>query len=179
MKADLRPRIAARIADAEARAAELSAFTAALHQALERLDALPDRPAPCAPECGSVISGSPADAPFTPGRRPLGGEPAGRAAERWQGAPVACSLDGDGIGERTAQWRRLMSDAVIQEADNGVRLTVPAERATDVTALAVAEQQCCPFFDFRLHLDGPVLHLEVRAPDEGAPLLAELFGPET
>nr|WSS73651.1 hypothetical protein OG491_29595 [Streptomyces sp. NBC_01175] len=31
--------------------------------------------------------------------------------------------------------------------------------------------------DARLHLDGPHLHLEVRAPAEGAGLLSELFGP--
>ncbi|NEE36100.1 MerR family transcriptional regulator, partial [Streptomyces sp. SID7982] len=35
---------------------------------------------------------------------------------------------------------------------------------------------CCPFFDFRLHLDGPLLHLEVRAPADGDALLTDLFG---
>ncbi|WP_354603820.1 MerR family DNA-binding protein [Streptomyces panacea] len=38
-----------------------------------------------------------------------------------------------------------------------------------------AEQNCCPFFDSCLHLDGPELHLEVRAPAEAAGQLAELF----
>ncbi|WP_239515955.1 hypothetical protein [Streptomyces sp. ICC4] len=46
-----------------------------------------------------------------------------------------------------------------------------------MAALAAAEQQCCPFFDFRLHLDGKVLHLEVRASADGTILLTELFGP--
>ncbi|MFD8382378.1 hypothetical protein ACFV2X_28335 [Streptomyces sp. NPDC059679] len=46
-----------------------------------------------------------------------------------------------------------------------------------MTALAVSEQACCPFFDFRIQLDGPLLHVEVRAPAEGAGLLAELFTP--
>lgn len=58
-------------------------------------------------------------------------------------------------------------------------MTLPAERIARIAELAVAEQQCCPFFDFRLHLDGPDLHLEVRAPAEAADLLAELFGPAT
>lgn len=58
-------------------------------------------------------------------------------------------------------------------------MTLPAERITQVAELAVAEQQCCPFFDFRLHLDGTDVHLEVRAPAEGKPLLADLFGRAT
>lgn len=59
----------------------------------------------------------------------------------------------------------------------GLRLTLPADRTVRIAGPAAAEQRCCPFFDFRLHLDGPVLHLEVRAPAEGRTLLAGLFGP--
>ncbi|WAL69703.1 MerR family transcriptional regulator [Amycolatopsis cynarae] len=174
VKADLRPRIAARIADAEARAAELSAFTVTLHRALEHLDALPDRSGRCDPECGFPTSAAPArpvDVAVLPGRRA-----AERETERWRSAPVACSLDGDGLAERTAQWRRLVDGAVGRETGEGVHLTLPADRAGAIAALAVAEQQCCPFFDFRLHLDGSVLHLQVRAPSDGAALLTELFG---
>jgi hypothetical protein len=50
--------------------------------------------------------------------------------------------------------------------------------AAAVAGLAAAEQDCCPFLDFRLHLDGPVLHLEVRAPSDAADLLAALFTPD-
>ncbi|MFE3599716.1 hypothetical protein [Streptomyces sp. NPDC059142] len=59
---------------------------------------------------------------------------------------------------------------------NGLRLTLPVGRTVRVAELAAAEQQCCPFFAFRLHLDGPHLDLEVRAPADGAELLADLFG---
>ncbi|MFJ8846034.1 hypothetical protein ACIRFF_24400 [Streptomyces cyaneofuscatus] len=55
-----------------------------------------------------------------------------------------------------------------------MRLTLPSARAGTVAALAAAEQECCPALDFRLHFDGPVLHLEVLALDEGTALLAEL-----
>ena len=89
---------------------------------------------------------------------------------------MVCSLDGEGVVERAARWRRLVDGAVRQEVEDGLRLTVPADRTVDIATLAVAEQRRCPFFDFRLHLDGRVLHLEVRTPDEGAGLLAELFG---
>ncbi|GGZ72402.1 MerR family transcriptional regulator [Streptomyces rochei] len=176
VKSDLRPRIAARITDAEARAAELAAFTATLHTALDHLDALPDRPGRCDPECGflapAASAGRPVDVVVLPGRRA-----AEQDGERWRSAPVACSLDGDSLGERTEQWRRLLDGAERQETGEGLRLTLPADRAGAIAALAAAEQQCCPFFDFRLHLDGPVLHLRVHAPLEGAALLAELFGP--
>ncbi|WP_189945523.1 hypothetical protein [Streptomyces roseolus] len=89
---------------------------------------------------------------------------------------MACSLSGDGLGGRTAQWQRLIDGTERQETDEGIRLTLPADRAGAVAALAAAERRFCPSFGFRLHLDGPVLHLQARAPSEGAALLAELFG---
>lgn len=58
-----------------------------------------------------------------------------------------------------------------------MRLALPTDRAAQLTALAAEEHRCCPFFDFRLRLDGHLLHLEVRAPADGAGLLTELFGP--
>jgi MerR family copper efflux transcriptional regulator len=175
VKADLRPRIAARIADAEARAAELAAFTAMLHGALEHLDALPDRAGRCDPECDFRTPQAPATRPVDmtppPSSRQVG------ETERWRTAPVACSLTSDGLGERAAKWLRIIDGAQRQQIPDGMRLTLPAERAGPVAALAASEQRCCPFFDFRLHFDGPVLHLEVRAPAEGADPLAALFSP--
>ncbi|MFC7921333.1 MerR family transcriptional regulator [Streptomyces cinereoruber] len=169
VKADLRPRIAARLAGAEARAVELAAFTASLHGALAHLDALPDRAGRCDPECRFLAPAPPREAP---GRR--AGE---QEAERWRTAPVACSLTGEDLRERTARWREAVGGASRAEAPEGLRLTLPADRVVRIAELAAAEQRCCPFFDFRLHLDGPVLHLEVRAPAEGRTLLADLFGP--
>ncbi|WP_239517700.1 hypothetical protein [Streptomyces sp. ICC1] len=71
----------------------------------------------------------------------------------------------------------MVEGAVGTAVPDGLRFTLPAERTASVAALAAAEQQCCPFFDFRLHLDGKVLHLEVRASADGTILLTELFGP--
>ncbi|MGW1868935.1 MerR family transcriptional regulator [Streptomyces mauvecolor] len=175
VRADLRPRIAARLAEAAQRAAELAAFTASLHQALERLDALPDRDVPCDPQCG-FLAPDPAARPV-PVALPASRTAAETEAERWRSTPVTCSLDADGLGRRTAQWQESLAGAVRQEIPDGLRLTLPAERTAAVAALAASEQRCCPFFDFRLHLDGPVLCLDVRAPAEGTGLLAELFGP--
>lgn len=156
VKAGLRPRITARIAQAEHRAGQLAAFVATSRGALERLDALPDDEGPCGPRCASLTDAE---------------------GERWSTAPVACSLTGAEVAERAGQWRVVLSGAGHEQIDNGVRLVVPVDRAARIAGLAAAEQRCCPFFDFRLHLDGPVLRFEVRAPAAAAELLAELFVP--
>lgn len=161
VKADLRPRVASRLAEAELRAAELAAFTATLHGALEHLDALPDSAEPCTPQCAFLAS--------PPTQTDVG---------RWRTAPVACTLTGDGMRERAAQWHRVLDGAQHTEIPDGLRLTVPVDRAAAVAGLATEEQQCCPFFDFRLHLDGPNLHLEIRAGEGGGELLADLFAPK-
>ncbi|MDH6130453.1 hypothetical protein P3T39_007449 [Kitasatospora sp. GP82] len=164
-EADLRPRIAARLARAEQRAAELEAFTACLRDELERLDALPDREDRCDAECE----------PLAPPTSNTG--TAGQEGERWRTAAVACSLTRDGLAERTTQWHQVLDGATRIGIPDGLRLTLPAERTTAVASLAAAEQRCCPFFDFRLHLDGPAVHLEVRAGHDGMRVLADLFGP--
>ncbi|MEU0351465.1 hypothetical protein ABZ302_32260 [Streptomyces sp. NPDC006237] len=84
-------------------------------------------------------------------------------------------MTGDDLAERAGQWQRVLAGASREEVEGGVLLVLPAGRAGEIAALAAAEQECCPFFDFRLHLDGPVLRLEVRAPAEAAAVLAELF----
>ncbi|WHT23604.1 MerR family transcriptional regulator [Crossiella sp. CA-258035] len=178
VKAQLRPRIGARIAGAEQRAAELAAFTALLRRALAHLDALPDRGGRCDPQCAFLDTDTDTDTDAD-AARDTDADSAGDAAgsERWRTAPLACSLTEAGVTERAAQWRRLLDGAGTEAIAEGVRLVLPAGRAGEVAALAVDEQGCCPFFDFRLHLDGPVLYLEVRAPADGAELLAELFTP--
>lgn len=176
VKADLRPRVANRLAEAERRAAELAAFTATLGDALRHLDALPDHAEPCGPQCAFL--GSPAatpPAPRRPAQTPEPAPPPAPSAEAWRSAPVACTLTGDGVDERAAQWQAALYGASHTAIPEGLRLTMPADRAATVAGLAAAEQQCCGFFDFRLHLDGPDLHLEVRAPEAGAALLTALF----
>lgn len=151
VKADLVPRVANRLAEAGQRAAELAAFTATLRDALSRLEALPDRAEPCDAQC-DLLACDPAP-------------------------PVACTLADDGMREQAARWREVLDGARRGAIPGGLRLTLPADGAGAVAALAAEEQRCCDFFDFRLHLDGPELHLEVRAPEAGLELLTDLFGP--
>jgi MerR family transcriptional regulator, copper efflux regulator len=159
VKAALRPRVAGRLAEAEARVAGLTAFTGSLRQALTRLAALPDRSGRCDAHC---LDPAPDRVPPDTGR--------------WREAPVACALGGGDLAGRVQSWRRLLDGAGRETIDDGVRLSLPAGRTAALAALAADEQRCCPFFDFRLHLDGPVVRLEVRAPAAGASLLTELFG---
>ena len=105
VKADLRPRIAARLVQAERRAGEIAAFTASLRQALQHLDELPDRAGRCDPQCGFLDA---RQAPARPVDVALG-RPA--SAERWRQAPVACSLAADGLAERARAWRELAAGA--------------------------------------------------------------------
>lgn len=155
VKADLRPRITARLAEAEHRLAELSAFTDSLHGVLRNLDALPDRTVPCDAACGFPDSHTSTDAPAEP--------------------PIACSLTGEGMAERAAAWQAVTEGAVRTEFPGGLRLALPADRAAAVAELAAAEQRCCPFFDFRLRFAGEMIELEARAPADAAPLLTDLF----
>lgn len=167
----LRPRLAARIAEAEQRASELAAFTATLHRAREHLDALPDRDGRCGPRCGFLTAGPAADAqPVTLHRTHRDAED-----QVWRSAPVACSLDGPAVSDRIRQWQDLLADAGREPIPDGLRLTMPSTLAARVAEMAAAEQQCCPFFDFCIHLVGQHLHLEVRAPAEAASMLAGLF----
>jgi MerR family transcriptional regulator, copper efflux regulator len=159
VRAELRPRLAARIAEARQRAAELAAFTAVLHRAARHLDALPERAGRCDSRCGFP-----------------GPDPGEGTEEAWHTAAVGCTLDGADMRHRAVQWRTLLDGARRESIPDGLRLTLPADRAAEIAGLAVAEQRCCAFFDFRMQLAGPALHLEVRAPADAAGLLAGLFG---
>nr|WP_030267265.1 MerR family transcriptional regulator [Streptacidiphilus jeojiense] len=173
VRADLRPRVAERISDAHSRIAELQAFTAYLRRAMEHFDALPDHEGRCGPECGFPAPGTP------PRTTPVATGSKAAEAEQRRTASVACSLAGANLADRAGQWQQVLDGADREPVPGGVRLTLPTERAGAVAALAACEQECCPFLDFRLHLDGASFHLEVRAPAEGAALLAELFSAES
>lgn len=175
VRAALRPRVEARIADTAQRSARLESFAAFLHAALDHLDSLPDRAVRCDADC-KLPEPSSADVLMT------GSAPAGLAredtsgeGERWRHAPVACTLGADDMIARVAAWHEALDGARGVAIPEGVRLTLPVSRTRAVASLAAAEQDCCPFFDFRLHLDGPELHMEVRAPKVAAATLATLF----
>lgn len=184
------PLVAGRIAETEGRIADLSAFSA--HLAAVHADL--SGPAPeggCGPNCGCTTvpaAAGPATTgpvPVTLSRfRPAAPEPTPEAApesaaESWREAPVDCTLDGPELEGRKQEWRQLVEQAItLHEIPDGLRLMFPAtvELAGRVAALAAAEQSCCSFFDFTLHLGPAALELTVRTPEAAAPLLTDLFG---
>ncbi|MCL9797637.1 MerR family transcriptional regulator [Frankia sp. AgKG'84/4] len=172
----MRPLVAARIADADRRVAELSAFSARLAAFHTELG-LAAPAGGCGPDCGCLTTTGPTHA----GPVPLALSPVRPAAEdqqAWRDAPVACTLRGDEQAERAGQWRELVGHALSrQEIADGLRLTFPPgpDLAVRVAALAAAEQDCCAFFAFSLELVAGALVLTVRAPQTAAGLLAGLF----
>ncbi|NEA27950.1 MerR family transcriptional regulator [Actinomadura bangladeshensis] len=177
VKADLRPRVAARLTESERRLTEMEAFTRSLHDVLHRLDALPDRTVPCDAECG-FPDGPPRAEQHADTTEQAGcGCGSAPGLEKAEEQAIFCSLSGDGMAERVAEWRTLVDGARPEGIDGGVRVTMPAAKAGAVAELAAAEQRCCPFFDFRLCFDGDVVHLEVRAPADAAGLIDDLFAP--
>ncbi|MET7898866.1 heavy metal-responsive transcriptional regulator [Streptomyces mirabilis] len=177
VRARMLPLVADRIRDTDGRIAELRAFSAHLAGVHADLSG----PAPtgaCGPDCGCTTTSAPAAGPvpvtLSPTRPASGPEP-----EAWRDTPVACTLGGTELGERTEQWRTLVAKAERrEEIGDGLRLSFPpdAELAGQLAELAAAEQGCCAFFDFTLHLTPNALQLSVRAPEGAAGMLADLFG---
>ncbi|MFE6338171.1 MerR family transcriptional regulator [Streptomyces sp. NPDC057798] len=163
VRARMRPLVTERIREAEGRIAELHAFVAHLASVRAALSGLAPEGA-CGPDCGCTTARATVTGP---------------EREAWRDAPVSCTLGGAELGERTERWRALVATAVRrEETEDGVRLFFPprAEIAARLAGLAAAEQDCCAFFDFTLHLTPAALELSVRAPAGGAGVLAELFG---
>ncbi|MGQ0843458.1 MAG: MerR family transcriptional regulator [Sporichthyaceae bacterium] len=179
----LLPLVQQRVLDADLRIAELTAFTTFLAGVLTRLT----QPAPagaCGPGCGCVPHRDRGPIAIDFGRvTPPVPEEAWReapvACSLLGDAPVACSLAGEELGERAREWRALVASAIGNDTiADGLRLRFAFDPnlAADIARLAATEQQCCPFFDFHLHLTPAAVVLTVRAPESAASLLADLFG---
>lgn len=141
-----------RMRDADGKVAKMRTFSDRLAEVRAALSG----PAPagdCGPDCGCITNEA--------------------------SKPVACTLNSSELGERTEEWRALVADAQRrEELDDGLLLFFPpsATLAGRIAALAAAEQECCAFFDFTLHLTPQALELTVRVPETAAGMLAELFG---
>ncbi|MDT3442633.1 MerR family transcriptional regulator [Pseudofrankia sp. BMG5.37] len=173
------PLVAARIVDADQRAAELSAFSARL--AAFHTELGETAPAGgCGPDCGCLTTtGSSKAGPVPLTLSPVRPDVADQA---WRDAPVACTLSGDEQIDRAVQWREVLGEAVSrEEIDAGLRLTFPSgpDLAARIAALAAAEQDCCAFFAFTLQLAPTALVLTLRAPETASALLVDLFGVST
>lgn len=144
--------VAGKLAATGSRIAELTTTAAQLRIAADRLAEEP-QPGPCDAGCACN---------------------AGAAAPA-----VACTLAAEELAGRVSDWEALVGRAEGREAlDGGVRLRFVPEPglAAELAALAEAEQGCCPFFEFTVGIAADRLTLDVRAPLDAAPLVAQLFG---
>lgn len=153
VRAKYRPMLAERIADVDARAADLADLRSTLTSAVARLDQLPDKAERCDPTCSFLQ-------PVEPG-------PA-----------IACSLDGGDHAAQVERWHDLVAQAVEHQATpSGFTLALPVHLAGDAARLAADEQACCPFLRFTLTLDGATVELTATAPTEARALLSEHYPP--
>ncbi|UTM39938.1 MerR family transcriptional regulator (plasmid) [Rhodococcus pyridinivorans] len=173
VRAQLRPKMAARLDEAATRTAELAAFTDTLRHALAQLDDLPDRAEPCDAGCGFL-----APQPRTQVVDPPFAAP-GAAITVPVDPPIACSLDAADHGERVHRWQQVLVDVVREPGPADVRLRLPIDRVGALAELAAAEQHCCPFYEFDLHLRGTEVILDVGAPAAAAEMVRALFGDGT
>jgi len=164
----LRDLVEAKIADAQARVADLEGFTAELRRVAAALDR--HTPAgPCDDACGCTTDG------------PVGGFQGVVLGTRRDGhdvAVIACTLSGDEIGDRLAQWEAAVATAnELTSIDGGTRLRF--ERDVDMAALVAliaAEQDCCRFFTFTLTVASDLVVLDVTGPDDAQLVIDALVG---
>ena len=171
----LRALLAAKRHEAQDRIAALVRFAAELDEVSHGLG-VPAPDGPCDATCGCLSEDGPAGAAPAPVRL--------MATRSWpiddgSSAPVACTLGAADVPARLADWRRLLADATDRAATaEGVRVTFPATPglAGRVAELARAEQDCCRFFGFTLHIGAELIELDITAPPEGRDVVFALFG---
>lgn len=186
VKHRLRALVHAKITAVQDHLAEQAAFAAQLQATAA---ALADRPldGPCDDSCGCTTA--PRDAPSSTdgcgagcacGAAPAGPAPVELAttADGTPAPPIACSLPGDDMEGRVAEWRSVLAGVTRrQPRPDGVRLELGSGAPLAAIAqLAEAEHACCPFFGFALTIDRRGTALEVTAPAGGQALLAAVFG---
>ncbi len=168
----LRSLVADKLVAAQQQIVELMTLTSELQHAAATLEShRPD--GPCDDDCGCVTD--PAGA--APQQVALGKKP---DHER-DTPPIACTLGSQSMLGRLDEWQRLLGHVESRDQiDGGLRATFgPATPLAELMRLAAAEQDCCQFFTFVITIDSRGVALEVRAPDDGLPVLHSLFGNPT
>ena len=166
----LRDQVTERLADTQQRIAGLAALAGDLQRVLARLQQ-PAHDGPCVEGSCVCLDEDPVAAPAI--TMPL------VDTDTDGSEAIVCSLDPDHMPARMDDWQHLLARAVDQEPiTDGVSLQFPvdADLAGRLTTLAAAEQGCCSFFDFTLHVTSDALHLQVTAPPHAQPVIASLFG---
>lgn len=93
-------------------------------------------------------------------------------------APIACTLTDGEAEQRWDEWAKLLAKATRrQRTSDGVAVSFPpgGDVARELSALVIAEQACCQFFDFTIRLAHDQTQMIVRAPLDAQPMVEALF----
>jgi DNA-binding transcriptional MerR regulator len=164
-------RVAAHLAETQAKIGELVALAGDLQGVAARLSVAPTA-GPCGDDC------------------PCGTTTVTRSDERTavplvltarpdDPTAIVCTLDSASVGDRVADWQAVAARATRRDAiDDGIALQLPGDPTllAEVSRLAAAEADCCAFFDFTVRVTNAGVRLEVRAPDDAQPVVAAMFG---
>ena len=172
----LRAVVADKLAAAQQQIAALMTLTADLQHAAATLEL--HRPeGPCDDQCGCVSEPPESERSASPHMVSLTTKPT--TAD--DGTPIACTLDPDSMPGRRDEWQALLTHVTgLDSIDGGVRAALgPQSPLADLLRLAVAEQDCCRFFEFAITVDDRGVALEVRSPADALPIVHSLFGVPT
>lgn len=94
------------------------------------------------------------------------------------GAPVVCTLTDAAAAGQLLEWADLQAHASdVTVIDGGVRITLPASLAEQVTDLAQREAGCCAFLTINLAVADEHLTLDISSTNpEAFPVIAALAG---
>jgi DNA-binding transcriptional MerR regulator len=92
--------------------------------------------------------------------------------------PLVCTLTPSAIGNRVAEWHQIVTHASERETtETGVRVQFP--RSVDVaslTALMIAESECCQWATYTLEVAPDAITLEVSGPRDARDAIVAMLG---
>lgn len=89
---------------------------------------------------------------------------------------IACSLPAGAQTTRLEEWRALVDRAsTVSRTGVGAILRFGEADAAEARALAAAEHECCPFFNFEFLEEGEETTMLIRAPLEARELVDRLI----
>lgn len=161
--------VTAKISETRRRTSELIGLTGQLQAAGARLGQDPGA-GPCDPQCACSLMG---DAMVSPG---------GSIAATDDDPGLLCTLPPSEVPVRIGEWAAILGHVRSREplGPNGMRFLLDTTAPLgEVVRLAVAEQECCPFFEFTLTVDARGVALEVKAPAAAADVVSAVFAAVT
>jgi hypothetical protein len=92
--------------------------------------------------------------------------------------PIACTLSAGELSTRLDEIRAVGRDALRTKREDGARAVLLFDRKPGVldrvAAIVAAESRCCAFLTFELAETADAIRLAIEAPEDAAPVLAEL-----